>query len=118
MIVDNDPLDLSHAFGDILIEIHAGQTIQLKCSARGGNPVPNLTITKNGQVFGLGPTLFENTLQFVATALDHGANLSCSAQNEAVDRPVEFLNAIQLNVLSKLTKGLHAFVKYSTKIGP
>ena len=118
MILDNDPLDLSFAFGNILIWVHAGQTIQLKCSARGGNPVPNLTITKNGQVFGLGPTLFENTLQFVATALDHGANLSCSAQNEAVDRPVEFLNAIQLNVLSKLTKGLHAFVKYSTKIGP
>ena len=117
MIVDNDPLDLSDAFGDILIIIHAGQTIHLRCSARGGNPVPNLTITKNGQVFGLGPTLFENTLQFVATALDHGANLSCSAQNEAVDRPV-VSHTVQLNVLSKLKRGLHAFVKYSTKIGP
>ena len=97
-MVDNDPLDRSDYWG--IVHIHAGQTIQLRCSARGGNPVPNITITKNGQTFGLGPTLFENTLQFVATPLDHGSNFSCSAENEAVDRPV-VSHTVQFYVLSK-----------------
>ena len=94
--VDNDPLDRSN---DVAI-VRAGQTIQATCTAQGGNPVPTLTFTKNGQSFGPGPTPFQNTLEFVATAMDNGANLSCSAHNTAVDRRVDS-HTVNLNVLCK-----------------
>ena len=94
--VDNDPLDRSN---DLAI-VRVGQTIQLKCTAQGGNPVPTLTFTKNGQSFGPGPAPFQNSLEFVATAMDNGANLSCSAQNTAVDRRVDS-HTVRLNVLCK-----------------
>lgn len=83
-----------------LATVHAGQTVQLSCAAQGGNPAPILTIKRNGVSFGLGPTPFENTLQFVATAIDNGASLSCSVHNAAVDRPIDS-HTIKLNVLSK-----------------
>ena len=103
--LDNEPL---HPLKDVAT-VHAGQTVQLSCAAQGGNPAPILTINRNGESFGLGPTPFENTLQFVATAIDNGASMSCSAHNAAVDRPIDS-RTIKLNVLSKLKKGLHAFL--------
>ena len=94
--LDNEPMDISND----LATVHAGQMVQLSCAAQGGNPAPILTIKRNGVSFGLGPTPFENTLQFVATAIDNGANLSCSVHNAAVDRPIDS-HTIKLNVLSK-----------------
>ena len=42
----------------------------------------------------------ENTVQFIALSIDDGAELSCSAQNAAVDQPIES-RTVKLNVLSK-----------------
>ena len=94
--IENEPLD---RLSD-LATVRAGQQVRLSCSAQGGNPVPTMTLTKNGESFGLGPVAFENTLQFVATALDHGAKLSCSAHNAAIDKPIDS-HTVELNVLSK-----------------
>ena len=87
--LDNVPLD---SMND-LATVHAGQMVQLSCTAKGGNPAPTFTINRNGESF-------ENTLQFVAAAKDNGAKLSCSAHNSAVDRPIDS-QTIKLNVLSK-----------------
>ena len=88
--VDNDPQDL---WG--LVSVRAGQIVELSCSASGGNPAPTVTIYRNGKSFRQ-----ENKVQFIALSIDDGAELSCSAQNAAVDQPIES-RTVKLNVLSK-----------------
>ena len=100
--VDNDPLDR----GNDLAVLRAGQTVELRCTAQGGNPVPTLTFFKNGLSFGPGPKPFQNKHEFVATEMDNGANLSCSAANTAVDRRVDS-QTVRLNVLCKY---LHVYL--------
>ena len=94
--VDNDPLDR----GNDLAVLRAGQTVQLRCTAQGGNPVPTLVFYKNGKSFGPGPKAFQNTHEFVATEMDNGANLSCSADNTVGDQRVNS-QSVKLNVLCK-----------------
>jgi hypothetical protein len=92
--VDNEP-----SRAEELIVLRAGQTVQLRCTARGGNPIPTLTFSRNGLSFGPGPRPYQNTHTFVATSGDHEVVLSCSAANQA-DRHASSLN-VQLNVLCK-----------------
>ena len=97
MRLDNEPL---HPLNG-LATIHAGQTVHLSCSAKGGNPTPITTIYINGESYTYDPDLqWSHTLQFVATDVDNGANLSCSAHNAAIDRPIHS-QSVKLNVLSK-----------------
>merc|ERR1719225_952883 len=69
--VDDEP------FGRMedLAVLRAGQTVSLRCTSKGGNPVPSLTFTKNGETFGPGPKAYQNTHNFVATPEDNGAVL-------------------------------------------
>ena len=96
MKVDSEPQDLSSE----LVNVLAGQTVELSCSAPGGNPAPTVNIYRHGVSFGLG-----KTVQFVATAIDNGADLNCLAQNPAIDQPLES-RTVKFNVLSKF-QGLH-----------
>ena len=94
--VDNEPLARSHPS---TVVVRAGQTLALRCTARGGNPIPSLTFLKNANSFGPGPKTFQNTHTFVVTPADHDAELRCSAQNQG-DRRADSL-PIKLNVLCK-----------------
>ena len=84
---------------DEVIDVRAGQSISLRCTSRGGSPVPTVTFLKNGQSFGPGPNTFQNTHSFVAKPSDNNAVYSCSAQN-MVDRRVGSAT-FRLNVLCK-----------------
>ena len=64
MRLDNEPL---HPLNG-LATIHAGQTVHLSCSAKGGNPTPITTIYINGESYTYDPDLqWSHTLQFVAS---------------------------------------------------
>jgi len=91
--VDNEP------FGRMeeLAVLRAGQTVSLRCTSKGGNPVPSLTFTKNGASFGPGPKAYQNTHTFVATTEDNGAVFGCIAQNQADGRADS--KTVRLNVL-------------------
>merc|ERR1719225_2092845 len=91
--VDDEP------FGRMedLAVLRAGQTVSLRCTSKGGNPVPSLTFTKNGETFGPGPKAYQNTHNFVATPEDNGAVFGCIAQNRA-DWSAES-KTVRLNVL-------------------
>jgi hypothetical protein len=93
--VDDEP------FGRMedLAVLRAGQTVSLRCTSKGGNPVPSLTFTKNGETFGPGPKAYQNTHNFVATPEDNGAVFGCIAQNRA-DWSAES-KTVRLNVLCK-----------------
>ena len=104
MKVDSEPQDLSSD----LVNVLAGQTVELSCSAPGGNPAPTVNIYRNGVSIGLG-----QTVQFVATAIDNGADLNCLAQNPAIDQPLES-RTVKFNVLSKF-QGLHETKYLGTK---
>ena len=93
--VDNEP------FGRMeeLAVLRAGQTVSLRCTSKGGNPVPSLTFTKNGASFGPGPKAYQNTHTFVATTEDNGAVFGCIAQNHADKRADS--KTVRLNVLCK-----------------
>ena len=93
--VDNEP----HSRSDETAVLRAGQTIELRCTAKGGNPIPNLTFTKNGIPYGPASKPFQSIHSYVVTARDNGAKISCLAQNQA-DRHAES-KQIQLNVLCK-----------------
>ena len=66
-----------------LAVLRAGQTVSLRCTSKGGNPVPTMTFTKNGVSFGPGPKTYQNSHVFVATPEDNGAVFGCTAQNLA-----------------------------------
>jgi hypothetical protein len=91
--VDDEP------FGRMeeLAVLRAGQTVSLRCTSKGGNPVPSLTFTKNGETFGPEPKAYQNTHTFVATPEDNGAVFGCIAQNSD-DWRVES-KTVRLNVL-------------------
>ena len=91
MVVDKTPLTLEKEDQTVL---RAGQTVQLSCLSQGGYPEPKLLFFKNGQSFGLQGL---NTFEFVATELDDGSSLSCSADNKAADLPLKS-REIKLNV--------------------
>ena len=82
---------------DSAVVLRAGQSIELICTARGGNPIPSLTFTKNGKSFGSGPKPFQNTYKYIVTPEDHDSILGCSAQNQA-DRRADSSD-VKLNVL-------------------
>ena len=82
-----------------LAVLRAGQTVSLRCTSKGGNPVPSLTFTKNGETFGPGPKAYQNTHNFVATPEDNGAVFGRIAQNRA-DWSAES-KTVRLNVLCK-----------------
>ena len=82
-----------------LAVLRAGQTVSLSCNSQGGNPVPSLTFTRNGESFGPGPKAYQNTHDFVATPEDNGAVFGCIAQNRADWRAES--NTVRLNVLCK-----------------
>ena len=98
VFVDNEPSGRS----DSQLVLRAGQHIELRCTARGGNPIPSLTFTKNGQSFGSRPQAYENTYNYVVTPEDHDAVLGCTAQNQA-DRRADSPE-IKLNVLCEYIK--------------
>ena len=93
--VDDEP------FGRMeeLAVLRAGQTVSLRCTSKGGNPVPSLTFTKNGETFGPEPKAYQNTHTFVATPEDNGAVFGCIAQNQADKRADS--KTVRLNVLCK-----------------
>ena len=93
-----------------LAVLRAGQTVSLKCTSKGGNPVPSMTFTKNGVSFGPGPKSFQNTHDFVATPEDNGAVFGCAAQNMADWRADS--KTVRLNVLCKYI--LHVLYIYLT----
>ena len=114
MFVDNEPSGRS----DSQLVLRAGQHIELRCTARGGNPIPSLTFTKNGQSFGSGPQAYQNTYKYVVTPEDHDAVLGCTAQNQA-DRRADSPE-IKLNVLCeyiKLNIACACFKTYLYKLG-
>ena len=94
--VDNEPFSRS----DEVAVLRAGQSVEIRCTAKGGNPIPSLTFAKNGQSFGPGPRTFQASHSFVATSADNGAVLTCIAQNQADRRASS--QAVKLNVLCKL----------------
>lgn len=78
--------------------LRAGQHVHMRCSARGGNPLPVLTFFRNGQpVEGSTPRPYQNTLTFVAAPKDNGAVYWCRADNQA-DQPA-MTTELKLNVL-------------------
>ncbi len=93
--VDNEP-GRPEAESEV---VRAGQTIQLRCMSRGGNPIPSLTFMRNGRSFGPGPRLFENWHSFRVTIDDNNAIYACTAQNQA-DRHASS-RTVTLNVLCK-----------------
>lgn len=114
VFVDNEPSGRS----DSQLVLRAGQHIELRCTARGGNPIPSLTFTKNGQSFGSRPQAYENTYNYVVTPEDHDAVLGCTAQNQA-DRRADS-HEIKLNVLCeyiKLNIACACFKTYLYKLG-
>jgi hypothetical protein len=68
--------------------VKAGDELTASCEGRGGNPVPALSLY-------LGATLLTYTnlttasATFVTSALHDGLLLSCHAQNDVMDTPVE-----------------------------
>ena len=84
---------------DVATVVHAGQSVQLICTARRGNPVPTVTLLKNGQSFGPSPITNQNTHTFVALPEDNNAVYGCFVQN-MVDRHASS-DTFQLNILSK-----------------
>ena len=114
VFVDNEPSGRS----DSQLVLRAGQHIELRCTARGGNPIPSLTFTKNGQSFGSKPQAYENTYNYVVTPEDHDAVLGCTAQNQA-DRRADSPE-IKLNVLCeyiKLNIACACFKTYMYRVG-
>ena len=104
-----------------LAVLRAGQTVSLRCTSKGGNPVPSLTFTKNGASFGPGPKAYQNTHTFVATTEDNGAVFGCVAQNQADKRADS--KTVRLNVLCKyknawLGISWESIVRTSATIGP
>jgi len=91
--VDNEP----YGRMEELAVLRAGQTVSLRCTSKGGNPVPSLTFTKNGASFGPGPKAYQNTHTFVTTTEDNGAVFGCIAQNQADGRADS--KTVRLNVL-------------------
>ena len=102
--VDNEP------FGRMeeLAVLRAGQTVSLRCTSKGGNPVPSLTFTKNGVSFGPGPKAYQNMHTFVATPEDNGAVFGCIAQNQVDSADSK---TVRLNVLCKYK---NAWLKYKS----
>ena len=96
--MDNEHFDRS----DETAVLRAGQILELRCTAKGGNPIPTLAFTQNGVPFGPDPRPFQNTYTWTITAHDNNAVLACAAQNEA-DRPAE-RSKVRLNVLCKYIK--------------
>ena len=92
--VDHEPSILA---ADESAVVRAGQTVEIRCTAKGGNPIPTLTFTRGGQTFGPGPRPFQNTHTFVVSPGDNNAVLGCIAQNQADRRALS--KEIRLNVL-------------------
>lgn len=111
--VDNEPLTLGGS-ADVAV-LRAGHSVELRCTAKGGNPIPSLTFTKNGSSFGPGPKTFHSSHTFVATPHDNGAILGCIAQN-AADRRAQS-KTVTLNVLCKLiSMFFHAFYVHALMV--
>ena len=92
---------------DTLVEVRAGQSVKLTCTSRGGNPDPTVTILKNGQTFGYGPSTFQTFKKFIATPSENNANFSCLSQNQV--EQVHGVGTFKLNVLCKYSACSHAY---------
>ena len=89
-----------YSSSDSKVILRAGQSIDLKCTAKGGNPEPQLTITKkakNGDFFRLGSKIGQNTYKYIVTQDDHDAILGCTAHNTVGENTD--ISEVKLNVL-------------------
>ena len=74
--VDKEPLN-----GKLAV-VNAGQTIDLKCTSKAGNPLTFVALTKNGNYFGPQPKPLLNSHTFMVTKEDNGAFLGCKSENK------------------------------------
>ena len=75
---------------DALVE---GHSVQFNCSTTGGNPIPAITWTRNGEML-LGEKIIDPVKKFGTTSSvltmqltrnDHRANFSCHVTNRAIN---------------------------------
>ena len=86
-----------YSSSDPKVILRAGQSVDLKCSANGGKPKPELSFTKNGEIFGALPKLGQNTYKYIVTKDDHNAILGCIASNTLGENTDN--SEVKLNVL-------------------
>ena len=83
--------------------IRRGQTVELTCKSRGGNPAAQLIWYKNGEqirmAYRTAGRVSENIYTFTADATDNKARYRCEASNIMSQAPLKA--EIQLTVLCK-----------------
>lgn len=83
--------------------IRAGDSVNIKCISRGGNPLARLVWTKNGEHVDHSYTTSDwgaiNEISFTASASDDRATYTCSASNVMTPEPLE--RSMILQVLCK-----------------
>lgn len=85
-------------------KLKRGQTIQLVCKSRGGNPPAQLIWYKNGvqvrMAYRTQGRVSENTYTFTADVSDNKARFRCEASNVMSTEPLK--TEVELSVLCKL----------------
>lgn len=83
--------------------IRRGQTVELTCKSRGGNPPAQLIWYKNGEqirmAYRTAGRVSENTYTFTADATDNKAKYRCEASNIMSRGPLK--TEVELTVLCK-----------------
>jgi len=82
--------------GNISPNIAAGDLITAVCNAKGGNPIPTLSLFKDKKPIG-NPREGQNLHTFLAKPADNKATLSCAAINSMMRAPL--LAEVVLNIL-------------------
>ena len=81
--------------------LKAGDTIKLRCIARGGNPVARVYWYRDGEELDFSyhsdPALAYNELIFTLKPTDNGALLQCQVSNKVTSTPL--VKEIRLKVL-------------------
>ena len=104
MILNADPPEEPEIVGIIENRVLiAGDTLQLNCRARNGNPVARVYWFRDGEELDFSyhsePTLAYNELAFTLRPSDNGALLQCKVENKVTPTPL--VKEIRLTVLCK-----------------
>lgn len=66
--------------GEVREKFKLGESVTVTCQSQGGNPVPEITIIKDGNIVAEA-NHFRNTFTFVAAAEHHDKEIQCLAEN-------------------------------------
>lgn len=92
--------------------IRRGQTVELVCRSRGGNPPAQLIWYKNGEqirmAYRTAGRVSENVYTFTADASDNKARYKCEASNIMSKAPLKA--EIDMTVLCKYSLSVHSFL--------